>query len=164
MSRTLALLDSVKILRFRKVWKLTRLTNCSLPVKISIHLAFRVLTLLSLYHVFACYWMLVLAASSAQWIPPVDWVSPADSAFNMQPLLLQHLQAFYYSIIAMLNVGETGPPSSLALLYSGASMVIGALVNAHLFGLMIAYIQYFSFRERRVLSKLMLAHNLIRDL
>ena len=64
----------------------------------------------------------------------------------------------------MLNGGDTGPEHSLTLIYSGASMVIGALVNAHLFGLMITYIQYFSLRERRVLSKLMLAHNLIRDL
>ena len=40
LTSKLALLDSIKILRFRKVWKLTRMVNCSLQVKISLHLAF----------------------------------------------------------------------------------------------------------------------------
>ena len=46
----------------------------------------------------------------------------------------------------MLNVGDTGPNNTIATISISFSMVIGALINAHLFGLMVAYIQTFSIR------------------
>ena len=46
----------------------------------------------------------------------------------------------------MLNVGDSGPNTTAAIIFISFSMVIGALINAHLFGLMVAYIQTFSIR------------------
>ena len=46
----------------------------------------------------------------------------------------------------MLNVGDSGPNNPSATIFVSISMILGALINAHLFGLMVAYIQAFSIR------------------
>ena len=122
----------------------------------------RAITLLALYHLIASGWRLLVAYEAerniATWLAPVFWVNPERAPeFLSLSRDHQHLLSFYYTEIAMLNVGETGPRSVSTLLAAGAAMVMGALVNAHLFGLMIAYVQAFSRRERMLLSKMLLA-------
>lgn len=133
----LEVLGLLKLVRMRRLPGLLNRVNMTSWARIVVRLWSLTALLLLIYHLIACFWVLVVGWGQRAWIPPVNWVDAARLRFRYfeEAVSTQYLIALYSSQLA-LNSGEIGPRSTGELLAASAIIFLGMFVNALLFGTM----------------------------
>lgn len=102
--------------------------------------------LLVLYvHIVACIWYYIVRQKMA-WVPPLDfmWYQIYDEYGSMSALgdtsniyeaavWHQYWISVYHSVL-MLTGNEVGPRTTLEACFAGLTILLGAIINAYIFG------------------------------
>lgn len=98
--------------------------------------------LVIIFNVTAGGW-LFLVRIEENWVPPTYYVYPASFGRNFleQSPLYEYFTSLYYMEMLLLISGDAGPVTGIQLGVAVFISVIGSLINANLFAVMVTYIQ-----------------------
>ena len=83
------------------------------------------------FHVCCCLWFFEVKRE-AIWIPPLDF-GGAKTNLYVDPIHNQYFTTMYYSVL-MLTGNEMAPKTVTQLILAAAIILIGAILNANIFG------------------------------
>jgi hypothetical protein len=129
------LLKTTRVLRLSKIIKFI---NARDDIKLIMKLLQLVFFLVIYLHLVGCCWYLI-HNSYQDWIPPQDYMYVKTEIYSEGEFYL-YWHSFYYSV-NMLNGGEIGPRNVGSIIFVSIILLLGAIVNANIFGNMAVIIQ-----------------------
>jgi hypothetical protein len=109
----------------------------------------------------ACTWYWVIEIREV-WMPPLDWMYLQSDLFDSSNQKM-YWSSFYHSVL-MLNGNELGPRTEAELIFVGCILILGAIINANIFGNMAVIIQELSIQQMRFQSKIDTANTAMKNM
>jgi hypothetical protein len=145
------------LLKTTRVLRLKRIT-----MFINIRDDFTLIYFLVLYlHLTGCIWYMI-HNTFQDWIPAQDYPHVATHIYEEDDAY-KYLHSIYYSI-QMLSGNEIGPRTTLSLVFVSFVIVLGAMVNANIFGNMAVIIQEMNRKAHRFQEKIDIANTAMKNL
>lgn len=127
----LNLLGILKVARVLRLGSLISVLNAKATMKMSLKLCNLIFILVLYVHVTGCFWHYI-HSSYKDWIPVKDYMYGKTDLYE-QSTLYMYLVDYYYANI-ILNGGDMGPRNLVEYIYVSFFMIVGAIVNAVIFG------------------------------
>ena len=128
---TLNLITLLKLARVMRLGRLISVMKVKDDIKLSLRL-FKLVFFLILYlHWQGCLWYYIVIKDQ-KWIPSIDY-NFSSSSFYSKRLFFQYWTCLYQSVQIFAG-GDVGPLTTLQLAYCSFFIMIGAIINANLFG------------------------------
>lgn len=121
-------------------------------MKASLRIFKMVLFLIVYLHCFTCYWWQV-ANKTQIWIPPVDQPSGKYYSLYSKAFAQQYLYALYSTVLNCLG-NDIQPRDVYQTAICGLGLVLGALINANIFGELSLILSGLNINEKMFQSKL----------
>ena len=152
----------LKLIRIARINKLVAYMNVKEDTKIYLNLV-KLLFYLSIYfHILGCFWYYIVSQSKV-WIPPLDTIYPVSTFFN-RDLWYQYWMAIYHAVLIE-TANDIAPRiETIQVVFCTLMIVIGAVVNAYIFGLLIAYVAEMNSKTNEFVQKLDTCNNAMRNL
>lgn len=145
------------LLKTTRVLRLKRIT-----MFINIRDDFTLIYFLVLYlHLTGCLWFMI-HNTNAEWIPAQDYMNVGTTLYS-EDESYKYLHSIYYSV-QMLSGNEIGPRTIISLAYVSSIMILGAMVNANIFGNMAVIIQEMTKKAHRFQEKIDIANTAMKNL
>lgn len=145
-SPLMALFGLFKVMRITRLNKIIDQLNMKEDQKMMLKLIKLFFFLVLFVHVSACTWFWIISLEK-KWMPPLDWMYLESDLFESSNSKM-FWTSLYHSVL-MLNANELGPRTELELLFVGSILILGAIINANLFGNMAVIIQELSEQQMR---------------
>ena len=132
----MAFLGLLKINRVFRVGALITQANMDKNTKAAMKIFYFTFLLFIYIHLVGCMWFLVINTNKDQerrWVPPYDFIDWTKSNFFEDDVFRQYWVCLYYSVL-IVGGNELGPSSDLELFFIVSANLIGAIVNAQIFG------------------------------
>ncbi|CAI2372633.1 unnamed protein product [Moneuplotes crassus] len=159
-----AILDFVGMLKLVRVLRLSRLItylNLKNELKMSLKL-FKLIFFLFLYlHCLCCLWFYIVKVDK-KWIPPLDYVFITTNLFE-DGAWFQYSNSLYHAVL-MLGGNDVGPRGSFQLLFVFVILILGAIINANIFGNMAVLISAYNRKASIFQEKLETANETMKNL
>jgi hypothetical protein len=145
------------LLKTTRVLRLKRIT-----MFINIRDDFTLIYFLVLYlHLTGCLWFMI-HNTYQEWIPSQDYMNVGTTLYSENESY-KYLHSIYYSV-QMLSGNEIGPRTVISLIYVSSIMILGAMVNANIFGNMAVIIQEMNKKAHRFQEKIDIANTAMKNL
>ena len=163
-NESLTFLNLFGILKVARVLRLGRIIN-SLNAKDELKMTLKLCNLvfyLVLYiHLAGCTWHYVHNGPK-NWVPPLDYMFVMTDLYD-RDLYYQYSIAFYHAIL-MLNGNEVGPRDTSQYIFVSTSLVVGAMLNANIFGNMAVLLQEINKKASKFQEKIDLANTAMMNM
>ena len=160
--------NQFKLLQMFKFFRLLRLSrfinamNQSEDVKLSLKLFKLCLFLLLYIHCSACF-LFFVATVQKSWKPgQVSYYGNEVDFFDLD-FFNQYTLAFYNALLAMLG-NEIYPTSLLMFWYANFALLLGALINANIFGTIVVIVQTFNRRQQILQDRMDVANTSMKNM
>jgi len=130
-SQLLQIFGLLKLGRVLRLGCIITFLNVKVDLKMSLKLLKLVFFLVMYIHCIACLWFMI-AEGNKLWIPPVDYVWLKTNVYN-ENHTSKYLVSLYHSVL-LLAGNDIGPRGSFQVLFCGSLVMMGAIINANLFG------------------------------
>ena len=164
-SNLFMLFGLIKCIRFRRVPKWVKHLNIRVFVKIIIRSIMLFMILVIIFNVTAGGW-LFLARLEANWVPPTYYLFPVsfNRSFLEESPIYEYFTSLYYMEMLLLISGDAGPVSEWQLGLAVFISLIGSLINANLFAVMVTYIQEIQARKNYINDKIDIMRTTMKDI
>lgn len=82
-------------------------------------------------HLTACTWFFLIERRK-KWWPPLDWMYLETDLYESSNTK-KYWTSFYHAVL-MLYGNELGPRTEVEMIFVGVVLILGAVINAHIFG------------------------------
>ena len=152
------LLKTTRVLRLGRI---IRFINTRDDIKLTLKLLQLVYFLVLYLHLIGCCWFLIHNINQ-EWIPPQDYMFVKTELYSQNDVY-KYFHSFYYSV-NMLNGNEIGPRSVGSLTFVSVILLLGAIVNANIFGNMAVIIQDLNKKASKYQEKIDIANTAMKNL
>ena len=135
--------------------------NSTAEIKMTLKLFNLIFSLLLYIHFVGCIWYFVIRLDD-DWIPPLDYMFVRTEFFE-QSLNFQYWHCFYHAVL-MLNGDEIGPRTIKALWFISGILILGAVINANIFGNLAVIIGEMNKKASRFQEKIDTANTAMKNL
>lgn len=97
-----------------------------------------------------------------KWIPPLDYVFVETDLFEKGPWY-QYSLSMYHAVL-MLGGNDVGPRGTFQIIFVLSTLILGAIINANIFGNMAVLISSYNRRASAFQEKLETAHETMKNL
>ena len=133
MSNTglLQLFSLLKLARILRLSKLIAIMKVKDDIKLSLKLLKLIFFLIIYLHCLGCSWY-YLIIDDKDWMPPLDYVWVATD-FYEKGWIYKYIMSVYHAVL-MFTGNDIGPRSTLEVSFVSFFVMLGAIMNANLFG------------------------------
>jgi CRP-like cAMP-binding protein len=156
--RLFSLFKLVRVLRLNKLITIMKVED---EIKLSLKLIKLVFFLIMYLHCLACLWY-YLVLIDEKWLPPLDFVY-VTTHFYEEDLFFQYWSSLYHAVM-MLSGNDLGPRAWWQLLFVGAAVLLGAIINANIFGELAVILSNLNRKASLFQAKLDIANTAMRNL
>ena len=121
----------LKLVRILRLSRLISFLNLKQDLKMQLKLGKLVFFLILYIHFQGCIWYF-LVNQKQEWIPPLDYVFIETTLWESS-IWKKYWNCQYHSVM-ILSGGDVGPRDSITLFFATYTILIGAIVNANIFG------------------------------
>ena len=112
-------------------------------------------------HMIGCCWF-YLVSQKRDWVPPLDYMFVETHIFEEEPMF-QYWSSFYHAV-QMLAGNEVGPRNTESVVFVAIVLIIGAIINAKIFGNMAVIIQELNKKASRFQEKIDAANTAMKNM
>ena len=152
----------LKVVRVTRLNRIINLMNVKDDLKMTLKLLKLVYFLLLYIHFAACIWWFIVK-NDKNWIPQMDYMFLATDTYDNFSVTKQYLQCFYHSII-LLGGSGIGHRNNTQIINSIIVLLIGAIINANIFGNMAVIVQDLNAKASRFQEKIDTANTSMNNL
>jgi hypothetical protein len=145
-AKSLTLFGLLKLARIGRLSKIIDNLNMKEDIKMSIKLLKLFFYLVLFVHLTACTWFWIITKSELWW-PPLDWMYLESDLYESSKTK-QYWSSFYHAVL-MLYGNELGPRTEGEMIFVGIVLILGAVINANIFGTMAVILQELSMAEMK---------------
>lgn len=156
--RLFSLFKLVRVLRLNKLITLMKVED---EIKLSLKLIKLVFFLIMYLHCLACLWY-HLVLIDEKWLPPLDFVYVVTDFYD-KSLFFQYCSSLYHAVM-MLSGNDLGPRAWWQLLFVAAAVLLGAIINANIFGELAVILSNLNRKASQFQAKLDIANSAMRNL
>jgi CRP-like cAMP-binding protein len=157
----LDLFGILKVARVLRLGRIINIINAKEEIKTTLKLWNLVFLLILYIHLVGCTWYYIYN-DEKDWIPPLDYMYVKTDLYD-KSLYYQYLSAFYHSIL-MLNGNEVGPRNFIEYVFVCTALVVGAMLNANIFGNMAVLLQEMNKKSSKFREKMDTAKTAMRNM
>ena len=157
----LDLLGILKVARVLRLGRIINVLNTQQEIKMTLKLCNLVFSLILYIHLVGCTWHYIYKVDE-NWIPPLDYMYVRTDLYD-RDIIYQYWIAFYHSIL-MLNGNEVGPRSLIEYIFVSATLIVGAMLNANIFGNMAVLLQEINKKSSRFRGKMDTSKTAMRNM
>lgn len=128
---TLQLFSLFKLVRVTRLGRIIARLNVKQDMKNGLKLFQLIFFIVMYIHCLACCWFLI-ANSDKNWIPPLDYVDPESDFYNSS-FTHKYWIAIYHAVL-LLTGNDIVPRGTFQIAFVAASITMGAIINANIFG------------------------------
>ena len=152
----------LKLIRIARLNKIVTYMNVKEDVKIYLKLA-KMFFFLSIYfHILGCLWFYMVNVQK-KWIPPLDTIYPTTT-FYQQDLWYQYWMSVYHAVLIE-TANDIAPRiETIQVIFWTLMILIGAVVNAYIFGMIIFLVAAMNTKSNEFVSKLDTCNNAMKNL
>lgn len=121
----------LKLIRVLRLSKLITYLNLKSELKMSIKLGKLIFFLLLYLHCLGWVWYYIIKQND-EWIPPLDYLWVGTDMYTRSDFY-KYWISLYHSVL-MLGGGDVGPRGEFQLLFVAIILIMGAIINANIFG------------------------------
>ena len=152
----------LKLIRIARLNKIVTYMNVKEDVKIYLKLA-KMFFFLSIYfHILGCLWFYMVSVQK-KWIPPLDTIYPTTT-FYQQDLWYQYWMSVYHAILIETSNDIAPRIETIQVVFWTLMILIGAVVNAYIFGMIIFLVAAMNNKSNAFIQKLDTWNNAMRNL
>ena len=142
----------LKLIRIARLNKIVTYLNVKEDVKIGLKLV-KLLFFLSIYfHILGCIWFYMINQQK-QWIPPLDTIYPVTNFYH-EGLWYQYWMSVYHAILIETSNDIAPRIETIQVVFCTLMILIGAVVNAYIFGLIIFLVAAMNDKSNKFIQKL----------
>ena len=161
-SKEFQLFGVLKLIRIARLNKIVTYLNVKEDVKIGLKLV-KLLFFLSIYfHILGCIWFYMINQQK-QWIPPLDTIYPATNFYH-EGLWYQYWMSIYHAVLIETANDIAPRKETIQVVFCTLMILIGAVVNAYIFGLIIFLVAAMNDKSNKFIQKLDTWNNAMRNL
>lgn len=83
-------------------------------------------------HYWACIWHILVTWNEDDWMPPLDYVW-VKTDFYDSPIFYRYILSLYHAVLVITG-NDIGPRGNDQLFYCTLGVLLGAIINANIFG------------------------------
>ena len=152
----------LKLIRIARLNKIVTYMNVKEDVKIYLKLA-KMFFFLSIYfHILGWLWFYMVNVQK-KWIPPLDTIYPTTT-FYQQDLWYQYWMSVYHAILIETSNDIAPRTETIQVVFWTLMILIGAVVNAYIFGMIIFLVATMNSKSNAFIQKLDTWNNAMRNL
>jgi CRP-like cAMP-binding protein len=158
------ILDFLGLLKLVRVLRLSRLItylNLKNELKMSLKLIKLIFFLVLYLHCLGCLWFFIVNFDK-DWIPPLDYVWISTDVYD-RGAFFQYTTSLYHAVL-MLGGNDIGPRGEFQLWFVLTTLILGAIINANIFGNMAVLLQALNRKAATFQEKLETANETMKNL
>lgn len=156
-----SLFGLLKVMRVFRLGKIINFINARDDVKMTLKLLKLVFFLVLYIHCVGCTWYWIVKKTEI-WIAPLDYMYVKTDLYT-KSLFHRYMNSFYHAVL-MLNGNELGPRDNTQLAFVSLILVLGAIINANIFGNMAVIIQELNKKASRFQEKIDIANTAMKNM
>ncbi|CAI2375579.1 unnamed protein product [Moneuplotes crassus] len=125
------LFSLLKLVRVLRLGKLIAVMKVKDDIKLSLKLMRLVFFLVTYLHCLGCCWYYIVI-DNEEWMPPLDYVW-VKTEFYQKNIPFKYSMSLYHAVL-LFTGNDIGPRGTFQLLFVSFFVVMGAIINANLFG------------------------------
>jgi len=146
----LSLFALLKLARITRLNKMISAMNAKAEVKTSVKLTQLIFLTVMYLHFVGCFWFYFVSDITETEVQLYTWVPPPayawqDNYVYDKSFTTKYLLSFYAAVL-LTTGNDTTPRDTFQVFYTAFFLIIGALVNAIVFGNIVAYIQELNYK------------------
>ena len=158
----LKLFGILKLIRITRLNRLIQFLNAKADVKLILKLLKLILYLSVYFHFLGCLWF-YMVNQKKQWIPPLDYVYITSTYFQ-QGVNYKYWMALYHAILVE-TANDIGPRfDTIQVAFCAIIIVIGAIVNAYIFGSIVVLVAVMNEKSAQFVHKLDTCNTAMKNL
>ncbi|CAI2372991.1 unnamed protein product [Moneuplotes crassus] len=130
-SGLLQLFSLLKLVRVLRLGKLISIMKVKDDIKLSLRLLKLIFFLCIYLHCLGCVWYYIVIKKK-QWLPPLDYVY-VNTTFYNQEWDFKYFMSLFHAVM-MFSGNDIGPRTTFEIIFVSFFVVMGAILNANLFG------------------------------
>ena len=161
-SNEFQLFGILKLIRIARLNKIVTYMNVKEDIKIGLKLT-KLFFFLSIYfHILGCLWFYMVNIQK-KWIPPLDTIYPTTT-FYQQGIWYKYWMAVYHAVLIE-TANDIAPRiETIQVVFWTLMILIGAVVNAYIFGMIIFLVAAMNNKSNAFIQKLDTWNNAMRNL